>query len=142
MSDTIYKLHAVVSASTDAAASVDIQDDGHIEGMLLTLSCQDADALNDGGRLEVSFSSTSAFSANDTRASIGGIDIVQNFLTTGGGAMANQVFCAFSKGIPVAAGERIFLHVFESGAVTQLKATAWLYVVTTGARRRASARRR
>ncbi len=134
MSDQVYKLYASVAASTPAAASIDIQFDGLIEGVLMDLSCTGADALNDGATAEVSFASTAGFTSNDTRASFAGVSAFQGFLTSGGSQVGKSVFVTLGKGIPVAAGERIYLHIGELVSVTAA-VRVWIYTATIGGER-------
>lgn len=128
----VYKLYSATAG--DAAASLDILFNGAIQGMLFDLTVTGADALNDGMSLEVSFASVSGMVANDTRASIGGIKSNQGFLTSGGGQTGKAVAVTFGMdGIPVAAGERIYLHTASTGTVT-FAASVWLYVRVTDSR--------
>lgn len=140
MSDQVYKLFANVAATTEAAAVLDIQFDGVIEGVLLNIIMTAGDALADAGRAEVSFASTSGFANNDTRASFAGIGVQQGFLTTGGGPLHDSVFLTLGKGIPIAAGERIYLHIQLFGGAGNILVSAWLYTATDGGGR-ASRRR-
>jgi len=123
----IYKLHAIVATSLDAAATYDVQEDSEICSVLLDVSVDGADALNDGGKVEISFSSVSGFLANDTRASIIGSVARQGFLTTGGGQVSKNTFITFAPfGIPVAAGERLYLHTLVHGTCN-VTISAWVY---------------
>jgi len=139
MSDQIYKFYGTATTSTDAVATIDIQFDGVIEGALLTIQASGADALNDGGDVEISFASTSGFVANDTRASIAGLTVRQGFLTSGGSMVGDTVFLSLGKGIPVSAGERMYMHLGVTGTTT-VAARCWLYTATQGGDR--AARRR
>jgi len=143
MSDVTYKLFGLVAAgtSTDSAATIDIQDDGFIEGVLLGLNATGADALNDGARVEVGFGSTNTYTTNDVRSSIAMLHHRQGFLTSGGGPVGQAIYLAFQKGIPVSAGERIHMHLESFGGTAD--AFCYLYVVTSrGVARRATRRRR
>ena len=123
-----YKMFASVTAATDGAASYDVQEDGKICAVLVDINVTGADALNDGGNCELSFASVSSFNTNDVRASILGVGVFQGFLTSGGGPTSKNAFITFSpNGIPVAAGERIFLHISVGGTVTAVAVRAWLY---------------
>jgi len=126
---TVYKLYDTSAADQDAAASVDIQEDAVIEGMAYTMLTISADALNDGGRFEISFASTNGFTSNDTRASIGGGVCGQSFLTSGGGPTFANGYIPMQ--VAVAAGERIYLHHDNTGSVT-VETTVWLYVSQKG----------
>lgn len=135
MSDQVYKLYGSVTASTDGVANLDFQFNGVIEGILLNINVTGADALNDGGGVEISFASTSGLASNDTRASIAGLKVNQGFLTSGGGPVGDSVFVSLGKGIPVAAGERIYMHLQVSGTVTAVNSSCWLYTAVTDAGR-------
>lgn len=143
MSDVIYKLfgQAVAGATSDSLATVDIQDDGFIEGVLLNVAPRDADALGDQLAMEISFSSSNTFTNNDVRSSIALIGTRQAFLTSGGGPSNGTIFLSFMKGIPLTAGERIHMHVVASAGVTG-ECTAYLYTVTDRGSRRTTRRRR
>jgi hypothetical protein len=104
-----------------------------IAAVLLDISCTAADALNDGVSCEVSFASVNALTTNDTRASIIGGRAYQGFLTTGGSQVGKAIVIDFGPdGIPVNAGERMYLHVAATGTVSS-QVTVFLYVrVTSG----------
>jgi len=124
----IYKLYATVTATADAAASYDVQEDGEICSILLDQNINSADALNDGIDTEVSFSSVSGFTSNDTRASLIGKRSHQHFLTSGGGPVGGSSFITFAPfGIPVSAGERLYLHILLTGTALTAYVNAWLY---------------
>ena len=85
-------------------------------------------SLADGARVELSFASVSGFVANDTRASMFGLALQQAFLTSGGGPMHANGFITFApNGIPVAAGERIYMHGSVNGAPTAVVCSLWVY---------------
>ncbi len=111
----IYKL-AVSITATPGLASLDIREDDHITGFVLTNTS--------AGAASISFGSTSQFAVNDTTSEIvsipGGVDHA----------------AVSGMKIPVSAGERIYLHV-ESGSGTVV---AMLY--TDGKSERPSPRRR
>jgi len=126
----VYKMFNNVTAT---AASVDIQEDGEICAVLLENNAIGADALGDGIQSELSFSSVSGFTSNDTRASVIGALTTQQFLTSGGGPVNKSVFITFAPhGIPVAAGERLFLHILVSAAPTSIQASCWIYFCVGG----------
>jgi len=129
MAHTIYKLFDTSAASVDAAASIDIQDDGVIEGLAFSMMGRVADAQDDGGRFEVSFASTNGFSSNDTRASIFGAGSSQAFLTSGGGPVAINGYVPME--VAVQGGERIYLHHQNTGSIT-VETSVWLYVRAKG----------
>jgi len=144
MSDRIYKLDGSGTAGLDphnAVVSADIQADGFIEGVLGILDGFGMDALSDNAAAELSFMSTNTFGTNDTRGSIMMVRCRQNFLTSGGGANANNVFVAFGqKGIKVNAGERIYVHTQAAAGVTP-KFVFYVYVRESGSARSSERRR-
>ncbi len=140
MSDVTYKLFA--NTAGDSVATIDIQDDGFIEGIWFDMVGAGMDALSDTAVAEIGFGSTNTFSSNDVRSSIAMMRINQNFLTSGGGVGGKIGTMNFLKGIPVSAGERVHLHTAVSSGVT-IDVQIYLYVVTTrGVVRRATRRRR
>ena len=123
----VYKMFNATAVGGDAVASYDVQEDGDICSILLDISVTGADALNDGVRSELSFSSVSGFLSNDTRASLIGAAAYQGFLTSGGGQVGKNTFITFAPfGIPVAAGERLYLHTAVTGTIT-LAVSVWVY---------------
>lgn len=137
----IYKLYALATSDTDAAASIDIQLDGFIVAYAVEVNAVGADALNDGGQVEVSFASTNGLSSNDTKSSFAHAYAQQGFLTTGGSMVrANSTLSGLA--IAVAAGERIYMHIELTGTVT-VQGLVYLYVMPLAdASARAAARRR
>lgn len=129
---TIYKLYAAVA--TDDAASLDIQMDGTIKSMLMTARWQGVDAINEGGMAEMSFLSTNTFSANDARGSLMLIQSISGLLTSGMLQTAvNQSLSSLE--IPVAAGERIHLHIVNNGTITTVEVHGYLFVEDKGIQR-------
>jgi len=137
MADVTVKMSgSVTGATTNSIATIDIQDNGEIESILLDLSGGGMDALNDTVRVEISFSSVNSFGVNDVRASIASLKMQQQFLTSGGGASGNSLFLSFPRGIPVNAGERIHMHGLADAGVT-MTSECYLYLGTSGRRRTA-----
>jgi len=98
----------------DAAANVDIPDDGVILGMHLLVD----GALNADAEVviaEVSFGSVAARTSNDARQIIGVIAQRMGLLTSGAASGIGSIVYDFRDGIQVFAGERIYLH---TGATT------------------------
>lgn len=137
MADVIVKMFASVTVDTDSAATIDVQDDGVIEGIFADLSSNGMDALDDSADMEISFSSSNSFTTNDARASIMTMRVGQQFLTSGGGSNGKAAWISPPTGIPVAAGERIHLHLQRTAGVTVI-VHAYLYLVA----RRGRVRRR
>lgn len=116
---SIYKLYG--SGVTDALASLDVVANGVIEGIQWA-AVGDLDADGESFNAEVSFSSTSGFTSNDTKSSISTIRQLA--------AGTPVAYCGVNQyfgpnlGIPVKAGERLYLHA--SG--TAFIGTVYLYV--------------
>jgi len=127
MAMTVYKLAASVSATTEAAASLDVRRDGVLTAISLRMSVSGADALGDGGSAEVSFSSVSGMGVNDTLNSFAHVRTVQSFLTTGGAAVEDRQETG-GLNIAVAGGERIYLHVGVAAAPSTVIVNCYLYV--------------
>jgi len=131
----VYSLYS--AASQDAAAQIDIAEDGEIIGWSWAVW---AVAGADGATLaaEISFGSQNSLTANDNRASIDVVRLIQE-----GTAAVNAINKSSPSGvrIPVQAGERIYLHTtvgtFTSGAYNVL-----LYVEQGSSSTRPSTRRR
>ena len=116
MHSTIIQLFA--SADTDAAAVVDMPDDGKLIRAVGFISLDTLAVDGDGAFSEISFGSTSAFTSNDARqviATIGAfgqlVGVGANFLLS-----SHQQAFDFGAGIAVFAGERIYLHNAAVGA--------------------------
>lgn len=126
---TIYKLHA--STAGDSVASLDIQLDGEIESIHMAMFAADCDALNDAALAEMSFLSTNSFTSNDVRGSLMIVQSGIGFLTQGGGNMAQNANIS-SLQIPVAAGERIHLHISLIGGCSSAATHGYMYVRDKG----------
>lgn len=136
----VYKLYAALTG--DAAASVDVQRDGHIVAISGDIAVTGADALNDGMTCELSFASTSGFAANDTKASLLTLRAFQGFLTSGGSSVQKHADVS-GLAVAVAAGERLYLHMLLSGSGPTIYATVYVFVMPlAGASDRADPRRR
>lgn len=119
---TVYKLTANTVA--DAAATLDIQDDGVIEGVLINMRAT-LNADTENMNVEVSFASVSGFTANDTRASFAGMSLQAGMLTSGGLTASENLF--ISMNIPVSGGERIYIHTAGTAAALD-RVSVWLFV--------------
>lgn len=141
MADVTYKMFGTQSggATGNSVASVDIQDDGMIEGVYLAVVGLSGDVLGDVSRAEISFGSTNAFDQNDARISILEVYLRQSFLTSGGGPMHGWVYVPVE--LKVNAGERIHMHM-EASAGNDSEAVAYLYCSGRSASSRRARRRR
>lgn len=114
---TIYRLYGSVSSTTAGVAQLDIQKAGVIEAVFMDLDTTGADALNDGGVGEVSFSSSSMYNTNDVKSVLATLSVRQGFLTSGGSMTGKTIFMSGLE-VPVGAGERIWMHITVSGTTT------------------------
>jgi hypothetical protein len=133
----IYKLYGQNAVSADGQASVDVREDDSIEAIALSmLTIQPVDGMQWG--MEVSFGSSSQFTINDTNSTI--ISMKDSWrLVTSGAASTGKHLVLPQLNIPISAGERIFLHLNTTNAVT-IQATAFLY--TKGGPAKVATRRR
>lgn len=119
---TVYKLYG--ATVQDNVANLDIQEDGIIEGCLMSMG-PDLDADGENMMMEVSFSSVSGFTNNDTRASLCGCRSQNGLLTSGAINCAINLYVPMNT--PVSAGERMYLHT--NGTAASLGwAAVWIYV--------------
>ena len=135
---TIYKLYGADAG--DSVASLDVQLDGDIMAIHMSMMCTGAALVNDGGQAELSFLSTNTFTNSDVRGSLMIIQSRLGFLTTGGGNTAINANVS-SLEIPVNAGERVHLHIQHLGGVTAATTNAYIFVKDKGTGRIAGRRR-
>lgn len=126
---TIYKLYG--AAAGDSIASLDIQLDGEIQAIHMTMSVNGADALNDGAESELSFLSSNTFANSDARGSLMIVQSAMGFLTQGGGNVAVNAQIS-SLQIPVSAGERVHLHINLAGGASSAPTQAYMFVSDKG----------
>ena len=124
---SIYQLYGTASSDTDSVANLDIQFPGHIVAYSCHLNAVGMDALNDGAGMEVSFLSSNCFTTNDCRGTIGRATLLAGVLTSGGFPASTDSNLA-GLSIPVAAGERVHLHIDLQGGTTSATAYAILYI--------------
>lgn len=107
-------LYASITTTADAVANLLIPKTGRVKQIRWAGSF-DGPADNARANLELSTRSTSQFATNDVQNVLAGLDVVQNILTSGGGAIPLK----FSEimDFPVAAGERIYIHASVAGTV-------------------------
>jgi hypothetical protein len=120
---SIYKLYG--TGVTDNIANLDIVKNGNISSLLFA-GYGDLDADGETLAAEVSFSSASGFTTNDTKSSIA---TVRALAADTGAAASNKLiainlFVGPNLGIPVKQGERMYLH----GTGTALVMSVYLYV--------------
>lgn len=126
---TIYKLRA--NDNGDSVASLDIQIDGIITAIYMTGKGSDVNAQDDGWMAETSFLSSNSFGVNDVRGSLMIIQSELGALTSGGLNTAVNANIS-SMEIPVAAGERIHMHILKIGTTGSCTVHAYLYVLDKG----------
>ncbi len=135
---TIYKLSS--AAAGDSVASLDIQLDGVIRSIHMSLNPAAVDLIDDGADAELSFLSSNTFTNSDVRGSLMIIQSSMGLLTQGGSQTAvNAQISALE--IPVNAGERIHLHLQHSGGTASARCHAYLFVEDKGVGRMAGRRR-
>lgn len=138
MGMTIYKLYS--GTAGDSVASLDIQLDGEIESILMSCDASGVNLMDEGVQVEVSFLSTNTFAVNDSRGSLMIIQSRSGLLTSG--ALNSAINMSVSAlGVPVAAGERIHLHILDIGTISGRTGMAYLYVRDKGVSRMAPRRR-
>ena len=104
------------SATTgDAAATIDVPDDGlllgcflHVEGTL------NADA--EECEASVEFGSVNTRTTNDTRSLLAFVQAKMGLLTSGAGSNVGSQWFSYGDGIVVFGGERIYLHTAGAGS--------------------------
>lgn len=125
---TVYKLYSAATATGDGAAQLDIVAPGTIVGTKWIIRAGTTGAKKDG-RWELSFSSSSAFATNDTRS---GIDqCAYAVLDASAGGTANSgiinIFTPMPD-VPVAMGERLYIHNLATAAPTTMETTCFIFV--------------
>jgi len=139
MADVVQKMYgAFTGGALDDVATVDVQENGFIEGVLMVIGATGADALNDEATIEISFGSTNTFTVNDVRVSICMLTTRNVFLTSGGGNGTTAIYVPVN--LRVNAGERIHMHLNSDSGMAG-EATAYLYLIARGGGRRSPRRR-
>lgn len=105
----------VTGGTQDAAAQVDIPQDGVVTGVDWDGEV-DLDADAESMRSELSFIATNQFGQNDVRGRISGVS-AQISLTTSGAPVGSLQKFVGPLDLPVAGGERLYLHVQSSTGV-------------------------
>ena len=136
--NTSYQLYATGTATTAAAAMFDCRNDGVIRGIHLNTVCVGAAA--GGGGLELSFGSTANHTTNDTMGVIASQYVYGDVNATT--ARADGSTYLADVDIPVQAGERIYMHLYEEGTTSSVRIRATLYIEEKGGLNRPSTRRR
>lgn len=119
---SVYKLYG--TGNTDNLANLDIVKGGRITGIQWGVEA-DLDVDLETARGELSFSSASGFTTNDTKSSISTVRAIAS--DTGTAASNKLIAINFFVGplsIAVVEGERLYLH----GAGTTITASVTIYV--------------
>jgi hypothetical protein len=108
----IYKLTAVTGVNT--VISVDVREDDTIEGVFIDHSLANP---SDGSELstELSFLSTSSRNISDTTGVIAEMASTFELMTSGAAFNSRSAFIHCQ--IPIAAGERLYLHHMPTGMI-------------------------
>lgn len=102
--------------STGTSAQIDIPMSGDLIGIQWAMQ-SDADADGDYYQAQVSFRSAASYTTNDDRGVIS--EVVAQFQLVTSGAVVNHINTYIPlPDIPIAAGERLYLHVDSTGGVT------------------------
>lgn len=96
-------------------ANIDVPLDGNLIGIDWSVYA-DLDADGESARYEVSFASSNGIGSNDLRASISQVAMWASMTTSGQAQHSVNKFVALPD-IPVAGGERIYLHAIASAGV-------------------------
>jgi len=107
---------AVTGGNQDAIASVDIPQDGVITGIDWDVR-GDLDADGEEMECELSFIATNQITSNDVRGRISSASMEMSITTSGIGVFSIQKFVG-PIDLPVAGGERLYIHVVSTAGVT------------------------
>ncbi len=101
----------------DAAASIDMPDDGVLLGLHWSGIIGGLAADEDYMRAQLSFGSTGAFTTNDARQVISTVSWGVDLIGAGSNLVRTDVNVAieFGDGIPVFGGERVYIHTLANG---------------------------
>ena len=123
---SVYKLFGAGTGGTqESVASLDVQFDGRITAIHGSANA-DMDADGESFQCEASFLSSTTIAVNDSRGSLF-IMQAQMSLTTSGVMNGSLNSGVSGLNIPVAAGERIHLHLGGASGVTS-STNIYLYV--------------
>lgn len=123
-----YKLTASVSADTNAAASIIIQQTGWITAILGIVRQTGTIADGDAARAELSFASTSNLGTNDSVGPIFQVENEASLVTSGMAQVATQQDITGIM-IPVSSGDRLFVNIDITGTTT-CTVTFYVYVLS------------
>ena len=138
MAQVPINMQAGFTASQDAAATIDIPEDGNIKGIHMACAAQ-LNADNEAATFEVSFIATNQISSNDSRATLAVVRLRVGLLTSGAAAAHSNVFIPMD--VEVSGGERLYVHATLAGT-TSAGMNAIIYLETARPVTRRSRRRR
>lgn len=109
---TLIQMYTTIQG--DAAATIDIPDNGVLLGIVLGIEgLLNADA--ESAIVSVEFGAANTHAVNDTRGMIAALAVRAGLLTSGGlTASASQHF-EFGEGLTLFGGERIYMHTAATG---------------------------
>jgi hypothetical protein len=128
-----------VGGTEDAAAVIDVPEDGHIVGVQWAAYAT-FDATAENLTCELSFIATNTIATNDARGMISQVRSRFNVVTSGGGASALNFFVPIPE-LEVAGGERLYLHLIAAAGLAS-SCTAIVHLLTSRAGVIRRARRR
>lgn len=116
MSTEVFGMRAAISGGTqDAAASMDIPQDGTITGLDWDLGAN-LDADGEVIDVELSFIATNQITQNDVRGRISSIGVQMSLTTSGVATTSVQKFVG-PMDVIVSGGERLYLHSVSTAGV-------------------------
>lgn len=119
---SIVTLYTAAKVDTEAAAMIDVQEDGVIETIDWSMICSPAAAIAEVSA-QISFGSGSSHRTNDAR------QVISTCKATCLAAEPLALNKAFNVNIPVHAGERIYLHIDVVGTnPTAMDTTCHLHI--------------
>ncbi len=125
------------TATQDAAASIDVPDEGEILACQMSIYSGDINNLGDYAEAMLSFGSSSTFITNDARSVIHRVSTGVAGITSGFMQTWNTELMTYGDGLKVFAGERIYLHtVAASCTITRVHALLVIGFKSFQARRR------
>lgn len=120
----VYKIYGSAAASTNSLASIIIQRDGYIHGLHASLSAI-SEVNGHYFNAELSFSSVSQSTTNDTIGPIFGLEL--RIVNASNGNFVNNRLASISGlAIPVKAGDRLYLNTAQSASTCYC--TFYVYV--------------
>lgn len=129
MSDMMYRLYASSSATANDAAHLDIQSPGMIDAVHFDAYLNTATlAAGVGVIAEISFAAVSYAQTNDVKSIIASMGLFCQFTTSGAVLPARNSYLTFPRGIPVALGDRLYLHFAGANGTFNVQASAVFFV--------------